>query len=204
MALDVPGPGRACKVQKGRLQIVLEQGRSGYTLVTHDGDAGRRYLLGVPDVGQLWLLAAAPPHRLVIELRDTVALAPGGRLRGYAAVPLLHRVVWASEMGVEKSMVEILPRELTTSWLGDEGGYEHRVVSRFYSARAVPGEPTMALVPLVLCNRSRESVVPAEAVVHLQDGHLHVLRGRIIAAPRRISFTENGTEEQVRWTGGQV
>ncbi len=203
MELRVPRKGQACRVQKGRLQVVLEQGRSGYMLVTHDGYEGRRHLLGLPDEGELWLLARAPEYRVVVELRDPVALAPGGRLRGYVALPLPHRVVWSSGGREETPLLEILPRDMATSWLEEEQGYEHRVVSSFYSASAVPGEPTMALVPLVLCNRSQRSVVPTEVAVHLQDRDLHVLRGRIIAAPRRIAFTENGTEEHVRWLAGE-
>ena len=203
MELTVPRSGHASRVRKGQLEVVLKQGSSGYILVTHDGYQGRQHLLGLPEEGNLWLVARTPEHRVVVELEDPRAVAPGARLRGYVAVPLPHRVAWTGG-GEEKSLLEILPRDMETRWLGEEQGYEHRVVSKFYSASAVPGEPTTALVPVVLQNRRPQSVVPRELVVHLQDRDLHVVRGRIVAAPRRIVFTDNGTEEHVRWLPGEM
>ncbi len=187
--MPVPTAGRSTRLRLGNAELVLERVRGGLTLLAHDGTAARRFTLGVGR-GELHLRLLPPAHPVLVTPRDGIALPPGGRLRGYVLVPLVPTLIFLGN-GREGRLLELPPAELTTEW--DEAlGAAQRCSSPFLH-RLVPGGGTVcAVVPVVLHNRSREVQRPAHLVVHLQPVELRELRGRILAAPRRLVLTGGG------------
>lgn len=184
-------------MEKGPWQVVVERGRSGVTLLAHDGRAQRRWFVGAPEGGVLDLRVRVPRYPVQVRLLETVTLVPGGRLRGYVSVPLPHEVMWRGHNGSPLVVAELLPSGLKTAWVGGEDGYEHRVESRILLDLAGPEGEASAMVPLVLRNMSSQVVSPAEVTVRLRRGDLRQLRRRIVAAPRALVFTGEGEAEEL-------
>jgi hypothetical protein len=207
MRLPVPASGATAHVDIGRVQIVLERNRAGVALLAHDGQQGQRHYLGLPREGSLGVAVRAPEFRIRIRIQDSLTLAPDGRLRGYVSVPLPLKLFWEQPGGRTESLLEVMPRELRTAWMGEgpNGGYMHEVTSRFYPDLRGLTVRGGSLVPIVLHNRSGRPLSPLEVIVSLRDRDLHECRGRIVAAPRRLVF--NGSEtprESVReFRGGR-
>jgi hypothetical protein len=197
--IELPGPGRATQIERGRLQLVVEQVRSGaYALVAHDGSRSLRYFLGLPRGGRLEVEARAPDYSVQVTSREPLCLAPSGRLRGYLAVPLPHRLVFVDAGGRRDVLADLPPAELETLWLGEGpgGGYVHRASSPFHTHLGHPQGVDRCLVPVAVTNRSASAVRPGHLTVHLCDRDLVELRGCIVAAPRRILVTAEGQQEE--------
>src|SRR5690349_5383957 len=192
--IALPAAGRDVRLRCGSAELVLEQARGALALLVHDGNEARRYAFGV-NGGALALRLAPPPHAILVVPRDTIALAPGGRVRGYFALPLIPTIVWCGEHGAAGVMCELPPPELTLEW-DPAGAAVHRCVAPF-TQRIVPGAG-VAVVPVVVRNESGAVQLPAELLVRLRAGELRELRGRIVAAPRRLVLRDEAVSSQVR------
>lgn len=208
--IELPGPGETVRVAKGALELVFERRRGALMLVTKHGPQGdgnqtpattggagavepKRHYLGLPRDGQLVLEAKAPELRVQVNLLDAITLAPEGRLRGYVAVPLPHRLLWMRKRGRTEPLLDIVPKELQTSWLGEgeEGGYVHETKSRFYVERGEADNVLAALVPVGLRNLASQTISPTKILLSLRDRDLLQIAGNIVAAPRRLDWLDN-------------
>jgi hypothetical protein len=199
--VELPRPGQTVRVERGRLHLLLEHKRGGFLLVSHDGVHGRRYWLGLPSSGTLELRVRPPEHRILLQVQDMLCLAPGGRLRGYVAVPVLHRLVWVRPDGAAQPLVDLPSPDLQTAWLGEgeAGGYAHSAASPFFADRRGIDIGFSSLVPVCVRNDSPAVVRPPHLQVTLRERDLMALDGRLFAAPRRIVFSsEERQREQVR------
>jgi hypothetical protein len=199
--LAVPALGQASRLHLGDLQLVLERVRGALSLCAHDGVQARTHLLGVAGDGTLEVVAAAPRHPVRVGLRESVTLAPLARIRGYVSVPLPRRLAWRRADGREDVLLELVPSELRTQWLGEGagGGYAHRAASSFLRLVNGHGPAHDALVPVTAVNAGAQRVRLGQLAVQLRDRDLRELRGRIVAAPRRLRFTgETEWTESVR------
>ncbi|HLU38343.1 MAG TPA: hypothetical protein VK081_03095 [Planctomycetota bacterium] len=200
--IPLPGAGDTVRHERGRLQLLLEHRRGGYVLVSHDGVTSRRYWLGLPANGTLELRVRPPDHRVHVQVQDMLCLAPGGRLRGYVAVPVQHRLVWVQRDGRCHALVDLPAADLQTVWLGEgeAGGYAHQTASPFLADRRAGVDPELrCLVPVLLHNDSDGVVRPPHLAITLRERDLHSTSGRLVAAPRRIVFrAEDRQHERVR------
>lgn len=196
--LALPAFGKASRLHVGDLQLVLERARGGLSLFTHDGVEARTHLLGVPAAGELEVAVCAPQHRVRVSVRDSITLAANGRLRGYVVVPLPRRVVWRRDDGREDTLLELLPADLRTVWLGEGtlGGYAHRAASPFLRAVNGAAPAHSALVPVTLVNRAVQALRPALLSLQLRDRDLRELRGHVVGAARRLTFRDEQTSEE--------
>ena len=192
--IAMPAAGRDVRLRCGSAELVLEQARGALALLVHDGSEARRYALGV-NGGALALQLRPPPYPVLVVPRDTIALAPGGRVRGYFALPLIPTIVWCGEHGDAGVMCELPPPELTLEW-DPAGAAVHRCMVPF-TQRIVPGAGA-AVVPVILCNASGTVQLPAELPIRLRAAELRELRGRIVAAPRRVVLRDDGVSSEVR------
>jgi hypothetical protein len=201
----MPEEGETIQVRKGPLSLVLRKERGALCLLTHQGDQEKRHLLGLPKAGHLELQARAPEHRIQVNISDAMTLAPGGRIRGYVAVALPHRLVWRRPDGKAEPLLDVLPRELKTSWLGEEsgtgtgsgGGYVHETESAFHLQRNEVRADILAMVPVLLVNACERTLSPVKVTITLRDRDLREVGDAIVASPRRLSF---GDHDQVAET----
>ncbi len=195
MALPMPPPGQVSRVGKGTISLVLEHHKGALCLRSQENGSPRRHILGVPKDGRLLLEARPPEHRIRVTLEDRLTLARQGRLRGYIAVPLPHRLVWELPDGQRDPLLEVMPKELQTAWLGEgtDGGYVHETTSAFHLDRQDVEAEISAMVPVFLCNQSSILLTPTQITVSLRDRDLMQLGGQIVASPRRLLF--QGPEE---------
>jgi len=195
----LPMLGETVRVERGRLHLLLERRRGGYLLVSHDGVSSRRFWLGLPHAGTLELRVRPPEHRVQVNVQDLLCLAPGGRLRGYVAVPVLHRLVWVRPDGIAQALVDLPPPDLQTAWLGEGegGGYAHSAASPFFAERRGLGVDLGSLVPVSVRNDSDVVVRPPHLAITLRERDLWSLDGRVVAAPRRIVFTSEERQREV-------
>ena len=199
--IALPPVGDTTRVERGRLHLLLEHRRGGYLLVSHDGVQSRRYWLGLPAAGTLELRVRAPEHRVQVRVHELICLAPGGRLRGYVAVPVLHRLVWVRPDGQAQPLIDLPPADLQTAWLGEGelGGYAHSAASPFFADRRGIDHQQKSLVPVCVSNCSDVVVRPPHLGIMLRERDLFAIGGRILAAPRRIVFSsEDRQQERVR------
>ncbi|MHC4814039.1 MAG: hypothetical protein ACYTKC_19965 [Planctomycetota bacterium] len=199
MSLPIPEEGQTVRISKGPLNLVLHKQRGALCLLTHEGEHEKRHLLGLPKSGHLELHARAPEHRIRVHVTDTMTLAPGGRIRGYVAVALPHRLVWRRPNGKAEPLLEVLPRDLKTSWLGEGtgGGYIHETESAFHLQRNEVRADIFAMVPVLLLNACEHTLSPVELTVSLRDRDLREVGDAIVASPRRLAF---GDHDQVQET----
>jgi hypothetical protein len=186
--LPVPAPGATTHLQRGPWQIMVERTRGGLEVLAHDGRSKHRWLVGMRGDGELEVCARAPRRSVHVQISDALSLAPGGRLRGYVAVPLPHEIVWHDAGGARETIAELVPRTLQTAWHGAEIGYAHEVTSRFFLDATASREEGAAMVPVVLHNASERPIAPATVWLGLHATDLRELRGRIVAAPRALLF----------------
>ncbi len=201
MTLPIPGEGETVRINKGALSLVLQKQRGALCLLTHQGESEKRHLLGLPKAGQLELHARTPEHRIRVRVSDAITLAPGGRVRGYVAVALPHRLIWRRPNGRAEPLLDILPRELKTSWLGEgkDGGYIHETESAFHLQRDEVRADILAMVPVLLLNTCEHAVSPIALTVSLRDRDLREVGDAIVASPRRLTFGNNDqVEENIR------
>lgn len=199
--VPLPLPGETVRVERGRLHLLLEHKRGGCLLVSHDGVRSRRYWLGLPSNGTLELRVRPPDHRVQVSVVDILCLAPGGRLRGYVVVPVVHRLVWVRPDGAAQALVDLPPPDLETAWLGEGegGGYAHSTTSPFFAERRGVEADLSSLVPVSVRNDSDLVVRPPHLAITLRERDLLSVDGRIMAAPRRIVFiSEDRQRELVR------
>jgi hypothetical protein len=199
--ITLPPLGETVRVERGRLHLLLEHRRGGYVLVTHDGVHSRRVWLGLPPRGTLELRVRAPDHRVQVQVQEMLCLAPGGRVRGYVAVPVLHRLVWVGPDGQAQELVDLPPPDLHTAWLGEgeRGGYAHSAASPFFADRRGLDLEQRSLVPVSVRNVSPVVVRPPHLAITLRERDLFAVGGRLLAAPRRIVFSsEDRQQERVR------
>jgi len=201
MSLPIPEEGQTVRISKGPLSLVLRKERGALCLLTHQGDQEKRHLLGLPKAGHLELHARAPDHRIQVHVSDAMTLAPGGRIRGYIAVALPHRLVWRRPNGKIEPLLDVLPRELKTSWLGEGsgGGYIHETESAFHLQREEVRADILAMVPVLLLNACERTLSPDTLTISLRDRDLREVGDAIVASPRRLSFGDHDqVEETIR------
>ena len=201
MTLPIPEVGATTKFTKGPLELQLEHQRGGLCLVLNDLDTPRRHFLGLPRRGVLELHVRAPEHRIRVHLEDRLTLASGGRLRGYVRVPMPHRLVWRRPDGKTESLLDVSPRELRTSWLGEgpDGGYVYDTDSLFHLDRHGIPAHTVALVPIVIANHSEDTITPEDLTISIRDRDIRQLEGQIITSPRRLCFGDRQrVDEKIR------
>lgn len=196
MRLPIPAVGEATTIRKGLLELHLENHRGGLCLLTPQPQQPQRHFLGVPRKGSLELIVRAPDHRVRVHLLDRLTLAPGGRLRGYVSVPLPHRLMYCRPNGKTEPLLDVVPKELQTSWLGEgaDGGYVHDTDSTFHLDRRDVAADTIALVPVVISNHSHHAISPEYLTVSIRERDIRELDGQIVTSPRRLHF---GEEEKV-------
>lgn len=200
--LPLPGPGDLTRVRRGRLEFVLERARGSWLLVVHDGAQGRRYHIGLPRGSRLELRPAVPELGLDVLLEDSVALAPGGRVRGSVVLPLPTRLVWVErDGGREDELLCILPREYSTHWIDGEARVQ--CPAAFLPKGTTPWSDDLILVPLTLRNDAATGVQPDRLPIGLTTDDLRPCRGRLVARPRRIVHGTDGslTETPRLWVG---
>lgn len=197
--VELPQPGDTVRVERGRLHLLLEHKRGGFLLVSHDGVRSRRYWLGLPSEGTLELRVRPPDHRVQVSVQDLLCLAPGGRLRGYVAVPVVHRLVWVRPDGATQALVDLPPPDLQTAWLGEGegGGYAHSAASPFFAERRGVETELASLVPVSVRNASDVVVRPPHLSITLRERDLLSLDGRLMAAPRRIVFSSEERQREL-------
>src|SRR5690606_8326669 len=188
--LPLPALGARVRFSKGPLELVIERHHGGVCVLTPHSDAQKRHYLGIPPGGRLELHARPPEFRVRVRLLDRVTLAPGGRLRGYVVVPLPHRLIFRREDGRSEPLLDVVPTELQTSWMGEgkDGGYLHETDSGFHLDRRGIVAQTVAIVPLVLTNHCEHAVSPEGLRISIRERDMREIDGQIVAAPRRLHF----------------
>ncbi|MEI6128656.1 MAG: hypothetical protein WCR59_01165 [Planctomycetota bacterium] len=191
--MPMPLPARGCSVRLhvGSIELVLESIRGGYSLLCLDGTEVRSWMLGLPASGAMHIEFRAPRTPLILNFSLSVALAPGGRVRGYAQAPLIPTLVFAD--GERHFVVtEILPLELLTEWDASALCCLQRWPSPLTYRLPPNGSALRAIVPLTLYNRSDTMQSLAQVQVQLHCSELRSLRGHTIAAPRRLAVGPDG------------
>lgn len=185
-ALDLARPerGASVRVQLGTQELVLEAVRGGHSLLWLDGRSSRRFVLGLPRHGDLRLELRAPRLPVHVATREVLAVAPGGRLRGYLLVPLVPTIV--VRRGSEAlALVEVAPQELAAEW-DDAQGARFATTSPFLTRFPMRSGEPKAVVPLVLRNDSDRACSPEHLPVTCTCRDLVPLRGCLVVAPRRL------------------
>ncbi len=201
MILELPAIGEKAAFRKGPLELRLENHHGGLCVLSGRAESEQRHFLGLPEAGQLELLVRAPEHRVKVLMRDRLTLASGGRLHGYVTVPMPHRLVWRSAKGAVEPLLEVAPKELAMSWLGEgpEGGYVHDCGSSFHLERQGICADTMAIVPVVLWNDGEHMITPESLTLSIRDRDLREFDGQIVTSPRRLRFVDGGpVSEEIR------
>jgi hypothetical protein len=191
MMLPLPESGRSVRVRRGELEIHAERASGGMRLEVDDGLQVQRHFVGLPGDGRLELHTVAPAHGLLVRLRDEIAVAAGGRLRGYVTVPAVQRLVLRRADGATEPLLDFPASTLRVLWAGDRLGHAHPVPSRFELwFDRVPRHGIT--VPLLLRNGGPDAWRPFEFAFALADAELRELRGRTCAAPRMSERDRRG------------
>lgn len=185
--LPRPARGSATRVQLGAAELVLESVRGGHTLLWSDGRQARRYTLGLADEGQLTLQLKAPRLPVRVVTRDVLAVVPGGRLRGYVQVPLVPTLMWHDALGHGHALIELHPSELQAEW-DDVVGHSFQSPSPWHVRFPMRNGEPRAVVPIHLVNTGDTVLSPGHLGVTFADDELAMLRGCIVAAPRRLRW----------------
>jgi hypothetical protein len=136
-----------------------------------------------------------------LGFRETLVLAPGGRLRGYVQVPLIPTLFGLREGGAPVRLVEFTTGELAPEW-DEANGLLLRTTGSWLVRFPMPtGEPRV-VVPLRLRNDDAAVASPGECELLLRPEDLVELRGALITAPRRLAWNGQGLVEAATGDAG--
>lgn len=187
----LPPRGGATRLRLGGSDLVLEAVRGGHSLLWSDGRQARRYLLGLRPGEALCLRWRVPRLPLRCVPREALTLAPGGRLCGYILVPLVPTLERAGVAPDVRTLVEVLPTELSAEW-HEEAGHTFCCSSPWFVRFPPRSQEPRAIVPLRLYNPSSAVVSPASLPVPLRDDELQGLRECVVVHPRRCIWRDGG------------
>lgn len=195
--LPIPGRGTSQRFRLGRIELVLEPVRGGYSLLCLDGESARTWSLGLTGQGStvqgsLWLQCRLPRWPLRVSLKDTLVLVPHSRVRGYVQVPLVPTLVWRSPGRVDGVVAELLPAALSAEWEETSSAVVLRWSSPFLQRLPLPDDMPRGIVPLWIANRSDAIQGPDALPVSVHDDEMHACRGHLVAAPRRLVLDDQG------------
>ncbi len=199
--LKVPGTAGTTRLRHGSFELVLERVPGGLCLVCHDGRQGQRYHLGLPGKGELLLTIAPPELPVRVHFREGVALAPRGRLRRLVLVPLPRQLLWRGPDGDTVSLLTLTPPELMPPGpgAGRTRAGVHSIHSPCFLPGAAPWRVGELLLPIHLCNQSRDGQRPSQLDTVLTEDDLLPIRGRLYGRPRRMVLNGNESPKvQVR------
>ena len=108
-----PGRGQSARWRLGRIELILEPVRGGWSLLCLDGEVARTWSLGLSDEGELWLDCRVPRLPVHLALRDPLVLVPRSRVRGYVTLPMIPTICWRDRDGSQQTIAELLPPMLT-------------------------------------------------------------------------------------------
>jgi hypothetical protein len=191
-ALRLPQAGESCRYRLGALELLLERGRGGYTLLAHDGARSRTWRLGLDGGGSLWFACRLPRFPLRLRLRETVALAPGGRIRGYVTLPLVPQLLWRQPGEPDAALAELLPAELVAEWDAAHGEVAQQWQTPLLQRLPPPGDLRVAFSPVVLRNPTKEVQSPTNLPLRVADADLAVCRGHLLAPACRFRIEGAG------------
>lgn len=195
--LPRPDRGASSRFRLGRLELVLEPVRGGYTLLCLDGSGARTWSLGLSTDGELWIECRLPRWPLRLGLRETLALVPGARVRGYVQVPLVPTLSWRREGQRDCTVCELLPQSLAAEWEDASNQVVQRVDSPFLQRTPLPDEQLRAIVPISVCNRSDAVQSPERLPLALRESDLGSCRQHRIASPQRLVIEPSGRIHQM-------
>ena len=179
------------RLRFGRFELILEGVRGGHSLLWGDGKEARRFALGLGNFDELQLAFEPPPHAVRLGFRESLVLAPGGRLRGYVQVPLVPTLFGGRTGEAAVRLVEFTTGELAPEW-DEASGLLLRATGSWLVRFPMPtGEPR-AVVPLRLHNDTEAVAAPGECDVWLRAADLVELRGALVTAPRRLAWNGHG------------
>ncbi|HEX5050951.1 MAG TPA: hypothetical protein VFZ65_04190 [Planctomycetota bacterium] len=204
LVVALPRPARASstRVHLGASELVLEATRGGHSLMWSDGREARRFSLGLANDGELALELRAPKWPLRVVVREVLALAPRGRIRGYVQVPLVPTVTW-NAAGETRVLIELPPRDLGVEWDEHEGSL-CRCTSPWHARVPMRSGEPRAVVPLHVRNATAEVACPSHVPLRVVDEELVELRGSIVGRPRRLVWTQGGFEDLPARTGAEI
>lgn len=187
-----PARGTSSRFRLGRFELVLEPVRGGHSLMCLDGTGARSWTLGLADDGQLWIECRLPRWPLRVGLRETLALVPGSRVRGYVQVPLVPTLFWRRDDHRDSTVCELLPNTLVAEWEDASTQVVQRLDSPFLQRMPLPDEQLRAIVPLTIVNRSESVQSPERLPLAIRDGDLETLRQHRICVPQRLVIEASG------------
>lgn len=194
--LPRPSRGVSSRFLLGRLELVLEPVRGGYTLLCLDGSGARTWSLGLAADGELWIECMLPRWPLRVGLRETLALVPGSRVRGYVQVPLVPTLSWRRAGQRDCTVCELLPHSLAAEWEEATSQVVQRVESPFLQRTPLPDEQLRAIVPIAICNRTETVQSPEQLPLSLRECDLATSRQHRIARPQRLVIESSGRIQQ--------
>lgn len=194
--LPRPLRGVSSRYRLGRLELVLEPVRGGYHLLCLDGTCVRTWSLGLAEDGDLGIECRLPRWPLRVGLRETLALVPGARVRGYVQVPLVPTLVWRRDGCRDATVCELLPQSLAAEWEDATTQVVQRVESPFLQRVPLPDEQMRAIVPIIVVNRTDSVQSPERLPLALRDGELETRRQHRIANPQRLVIESSGRVHQ--------
>lgn len=198
--IRVPRLGEAGRWRVGTDEWLVEASRGCTTVLWHAGREARRYVLGLPRDGFLELVLAPPAFAVHVQVRETMALAPHTRIRGYVQVPLTPRLDWIGDDGEASPLLDFPPEDLGTEWQGE--AIVHTCVSPWFARFPAHGADArvMATVPVHVRNTAADACSPHHLPISLAATELRELRQCLVAAPRRLSW--NGSAWQTTAPAG--
>lgn len=202
LRMALPMGGASTRLSLGRREFVLERRRGGYALLSLDGSEARTWWLGLPREGELEVHLRVPRLPLRLSLRETLVLAPGGRVRGYVAIPLVPTLCWRSTRGAPRDpgrapevLAELLPTAFEAEWDDATGECIQRAEVALLQRLLPPSAEPQAVVPLVVSNAGEHVHSPGFLPLALRDDELRRARGHWLARARRLRLDQSG-----RWT----
>jgi hypothetical protein len=196
-ALPRPHAGGVTRVRCGPCDGLLERARGGYAFLWSDGRNGQRVHLGVDEAGELALELAPPRSAVRIVLRDPLVLAPGARVRGYVAAPLVPRLLWRDEHGVDHVLREFTPGDLASEW-DERAGHVLVATSPWFARFPTRLGDLRAVVPVRLRHGGRAPFEPEWLPIGLAAGDLTELRGALVTRPRSFASAGGAVVERRR------
>lgn len=188
LPLARPARGGSTRIRFATSEVVLEATRGGYSVLWLNGRESRRFAIGLPPTGDVFLTLAAPRLPVRVVTRETLTLAPGARLRGYVQVPLVPTMLWRAPRAEPQRLAEFARDELAAEW-DDRDGTVHRCTSPFHVRFPVPTNEARATVPVWLANPTGQVASPGHLPIDLRDDELAPLRGTTVAPPRRLRWS---------------